>query len=150
MIEKIDSGAIDIKRIDRENYSMFADMLYWRATGNERGRSLETAPDELSNPNLYVYAAQQDGRFVGWISLIYLPKVSRVKKGYIYVDELWVQQNHRRQGIARRLMDEADRLKEELGATGVRLYVNTQSDGAKKLYSSCGFGENGTALFMEK
>ena len=140
-----------IERITAENYHLFEDMVYWRGTGTERMPSTGiNVPEELADPNLYVYAAKADGRYVGWRSLVYLPKISRVKKGYVYVDELWVQENWRRQGMATALMSKADRLKEKLNATGVRLYVNINNPGAKKLYENCGFITDGTAEFMEK
>ncbi len=129
-------------------------MVYWRGNGTERTPSKNTADtqalQELADPNLYVYAAKADGRYVGWISLVYMPKISRVKKGYVYVDELWVQEDYRRIGIATSLMAKADLLKEKLNATGVRLYVNITNPGAKKLYENCGFITDGTADFMEK
>ena len=71
----------EIKRVTAENYSMFADMVTWRRTG-KYAESFSTQVDkaiekELQNPDLYVYAAQSDGRFVGWISLVYIPKIGK-------------------------------------------------------------------------
>lgn len=139
-----------IVRVDRTNYSRFADMVFWREHGFEREPSAVPAPEELCDPNLYVYAAEEDGRFVGWISLVYLPKVSRVQHGYVYVDELWVQPEYRRRGIARALMDKAEEVKELRNAVGIRLYVNVENPGAKGLYERCGYREDGAAYFMEK
>ena len=62
-----------IERITSENYQDFCDMLYWRAKGKEEKAPLEDVPDELNDRNLYVYAAREESRFVGWISLTYLP-----------------------------------------------------------------------------
>ena len=139
-----------IHRIDKENYCCFADMVYWREHGQERVPAQVEAPEELNNPNLWIYAAEAEGRFVGWISLVYIPKVSRVVKGHVYVDELWVQPDYRRRGIAKALLAKADELAAQLEATGVRLYVNTQNPEAQALYEAVGFCEDGTALFMEK
>ena len=143
-----------IERINEFNYPFFDDMLFWRETGKERYHTDNPTPsqviNELANPNLYVYAAAIDNRFVGWISLVYIPKISRWKKGHIYVDEIWVAPEYRRQGIAKSLMQKADELRTQLSATGIRLYVNIQNPDAKKLYEKCGFKEDGQALFMEK
>ena len=139
-----------IERITSENYQDFCDMLYWRAMGKEEKAPLEDVPDELNDRNLYVYAAREESRFVGWISLTYLPKVSRVKKGYVYVDELWVAEKYRNRGIAKALMAKADEMKTKLDATGIRLYVNENNPIAHNLYTACGFSGEDKAYFMEK
>lgn len=138
-----------IVRVERENYCRFADLLYWREQGKERTPSREEGPEELLNPNLYVYALETEGRFVGWISLVYIPKVSRWKRGHVYVDELWVQPEYRRRGFGGALMEQADLLCKELGAVGKRLYVNVENPKAKGLYERRGFREAGMAYFME-
>lgn len=50
-----------IERIDSDNYHKFEDMVYWRMNGIERlpvsGPISQEVKKELSNPNLYVYAA---------------------------------------------------------------------------------------------
>ncbi len=143
-----------VERIDVANYSRFEDMLYWRETGNEREPAQTAVSDEvkreLADSNLYVYAVLCEGRYVGWISMIYMPKVSRVKRGYVYVDELWVEPSFRGRGFARLLMAEAERLSSALNATGLRLYVNVDNPAAKRLYESCGYVQCGKAYFMEK
>ena len=144
-----------IDRINTENYNLFDDMVFWRENGFERETMQTPVPEpikrELANPNLYLYGAMADNRYVGWISLIYMPKISRWKgHGHIYVDELWVEPNFRRQGLAKALMKKAEELKTELEAAGIRLYVNVNNPTAKKLYESCGYLEDGQAYFMEK
>ena len=144
-----------IEKIDESNNSLFEDMIYLRENGFEREPAntpvSEAIKNELLNPNLYVYAANVDGRYVGWISLIYMPKIGKWKgHGHVYVDELWVAPTFREQGLARALMEKADDLKAESEATGIRLYVNVNNPAAKKLYESCGYHESGQAYFMEK
>ena len=144
-----------IEKIDESNNSLFEDMIFWRENGFEREPAntpvSEVIKNELLNPNLYVYAANADGRYVGWISMIYMPKIGKWKgHGHVYVDELWVAPTFRGQGFARALMKKADELKVELEATGIRLYVNVNNLTAKKLYENCGYHEDGHAYFMEK
>lgn len=144
-----------IQKINENNYSLFDDMIFWRENGFERSPLQtpisEQIKKELANPNLYIYAVMAGGRYVGWISLIYMPKVGKWKgQGHIYVDELWVEPNFRGRGLAKALMQKADELKNQLNATGIRLYVNVNNPAAQKLYESCGYGEDGQAYFMEK
>ncbi len=145
-----------IEKIDTTNYPLFDDMVFWRETGAERAPSQtpvsEQMKKELSNPNLYLYAVKMAGRYVGWISLVYIPKAgSRWHgHGHVYIDELWVEPGFRGRGLAKALMQKADDLKDELAATGIRLYVNVNNPTAKKLYERCGYQEDGQAVFMVK
>ena len=144
-----------IEKVDVSNYSLFDDMIFWIEKGFERDALnapiSERLNNELANPNLYIYAANVGNRYVGWISLIYMPKVGKWNgNGHVYVDELWVAPNYRGQGVAKALMKKADELKTELSAAAIRLYVNVNNPIAKKLYESCGYLEDGQAHFMEK
>jgi ribosomal protein S18 acetylase RimI-like enzyme len=146
---------LNIVRVNADNYTRFDDMVFWRKNGIERTSLVQSLPvailNELQNDNLHVYAAEIDGRFVGWISLIYLPKVGAWGgRGHVYVDELWVAPEFRRQGIAKQLMKQADELAERMHALGVRLYVNSENPSAKALYDGCGFERACTAYMMEK
>ena len=143
-----------IKRINENNYPAFADMTYWRKNGLEKVGETTTASymvkKHLGDKNFRVYAAKVDGKFVGWIALVFMPKISWTDAGFVYVDELWVQDDYRKQGIATALMKKADEMKEEFSAIGVRLYVNVNNPAAKALYEKCGYRYEGTAEFMEK
>ena len=145
-----------IDRIDISNYPLFDDMVFWRQNGYERDPAKlpvsEQMQKELANPNLYVYAVMVEQRYVGWISLVYIPKIgSRWNgHGHVYVDELWVEPSFRGRGFAKALMAKADELKLQLEATGIRLYVNINNPIAQKLYEQCGYHEDGQAHFMEK
>lgn len=144
-----------IHKINTENYPQFDDMIYWRMTGNERLPSEEIISqnilDELSNPNLLIYAVEVEGKYVGWISLVYIPKVGKFNgHGHIYVDELWIHPSYRGNGLAYALMKKVEIVIKEMGATGSRLYVNTDNPNAKKLYEKCGFRIVSLSYFMER
>ena len=142
-----------IERITENNYSAFADMTCWRKNGSEiKGENLPSnmVKKHLADKNFRVFAAKTEDKFVGWIALVFMPKISWTDAGFVYVDELWVQENYRKQGVATALMKKADEMKEEFSAHGVRLYVNVNNPAAKALYEKCGYGCEGTAEFMEK
>ncbi|MBE6816070.1 MAG: GNAT family N-acetyltransferase [Ruminococcaceae bacterium] len=144
-----------IEKIDENNHSLFDDMVFWRENGYEREPSQEPVSEqikkELLNPDLYVYAVKVDGRYVGWISCVYIAKVGKWKgHGHIYVDELWVEPSFRGNGFAKALLKKADELKDKFNATGIRLYVNVNNPVAQNLYETCGYVEDGRAIFMEK
>lgn len=144
-----------IEKIDANNHSLFDDMVFRRENGYEREPSQEPVSEqikkELLNPDLFVYAVKVDGRYVGWISCVYIAKVGKWKgHGHIYVDELWVEPSFRGNGFAKALLRKADELKDKLEATGIRLYVNVNNPVAQNLYETCGYVEDGRAIFMEK
>ena len=143
-----------VEKINSDNYQLFCEMICRRSskscTDNE-SQLTEAVKKVMSDENFAVYAAKTDGKFVGWISMMNIPKISRFKGyGYIYVDELWTEEEYRCNGIATALLKKADEMKEQLGAIGVRLYVNTQNPAAARLYRKCGFTGDDTAIFMEK
>lgn len=143
-------------KITEKNYEAFDAMVYWRIHGKELNKKeayvLDIAVQEtLKNPNLHVYAIEENEKMVGWISLIYLPKVGKfLGKGHVYVDELWVHPSCRGKGYGRILMSKADELKETYDASGIRLYVSTTNDSAIQLYKNCDFQLSGEAYFMTK
>lgn len=145
-----------IEKIEATNYFLFEDMVFWRENEFEREPTQtpisEQMQRELENPNLYVYAVMVEKRYVGWISLVYIPKIgSRWNgHGHVYVDELWIAPDFRGKGFAKALMKKADELKTQMKAVGIRLYVNVKNPIAQNLYKHCGYLEDGQAYFMEK
>ncbi|MGZ9586700.1 GNAT family N-acetyltransferase [Paenibacillus marinisediminis] len=145
-----------ITEVTADNYHLFDDMVYWRIHGKEREHKTTDAVNpaiikELNNENLYVYAIETDAKYVGWISLIYLPKVGKYNgRGHIYIDELWIEPSYRRLGLAKLLLKQADKLAECKNASGIRLYVNPDNTSAMDLYKNDGFHPSSSALLMEK
>ena len=144
-----------IEKNDATNYCRFDDMVFRREKGYDRIPSdtpiSDNIKNELANPNLYVYAIEVENRYVGWISLIYMPKVGKWNgNGHVYVDELWVDPEYCGKGLGKALMAKADELKTDLKATGIRLYVSIDNPSAVNLYKRCGFSEGGQTFFMEK
>ncbi|MDF2548899.1 MAG: Acetyltransferase family [Anaerosolibacter sp.] len=145
-------------RVTIENYSLFDDIVAWRMNGKERtdeekitnkNFSLENIRYNLDHEGFYVYGALLENRFVGWISLIYLPKIGVWDNGIIYVDELWTAPLYRNNGVGQRLMEKAFELQKELNACKIRLYVNPENIAAVRLYEKCGLLNLGNALFMQ-
>lgn len=150
-------NTIRIQRVTAENYTLFEQMVR-RRMGQDDTLSAEYIVPQaiqttLLNENLRLFAAWDEAAdcFVGWISLVYIPKVGRfMGRGHIYVDEVYVEPTSRRKGIAKQLLAKADEMAAQRDATGIRLYVNTQNPGAQLLYSGCGYKADGSAVFMEK
>lgn len=146
-----------VQRVGESNYHLFDDMVAWRIIGKERTenqkeksrvQNYDDKLKELDHEGFYVYAAEVMGKFVGWISLMYIPKIGPWSKGFVYVDEIWTAPDYRKKGIAVELMKQADELQKELGAVGVRLY--TSNEPAQKLFEKCEYEVQGDCVFMSK
>lgn len=95
---------------------------------------------------LYIFIAEFDGEYAGWISACIIPKAGD-KLGTLYIDELWVKEELRRNRIAEALMDEAIKIAKEKNLWKVRLVVG-EDNPAKYLYEKVGF-ELSSLLFGE-
>jgi ribosomal protein S18 acetylase RimI-like enzyme len=111
-----------IVKIDKNNYSLFDEMVFFRKNGRERNENEKTniqidnkIYDTLEDKNLYVFAAQIEQKFIGWISAVYIPKISWTNGyGHLFIDELWVNPVYRRNGIANALMQQIEVVSNEL------------------------------------
>lgn len=105
----------------------------------------------LEDKNLYLFVAQVGDKFIGWISVVYIPKVDRTNgRGHLFIDELWVRSDCRRNGIAHALMEKADIISKELNSLELRLYVSVDNADAILLYKKRGYGNQHESFFMEK
>jgi ribosomal protein S18 acetylase RimI-like enzyme len=138
---------------------MFDDMVFYRGHSRykneeevKKARDFNIYHTALRTQTFHVFAAKMDEIFVGYIFLNYLPKIGSTNgRGWLFVDDLWVNPNYRRKGIADALMKKADVLSKEMNTSGVRLYVNTDNINGITFYEKCGYEPKfGTAMLMEK
>ena len=147
-----------IVKVNIDNYPMFDDMVFWRVNKRERNemeqkeiRDVVSVNSALNNENLYVYAAQSDDKFIAWISIVYIPKISWTGgKGHLFIDELWTHPDFRGKGIAYKLMKKAEVLSKEMNTLGLRLYVNPDNEAAVSLYKKLEYKNRAETLFMDK
>jgi GNAT superfamily N-acetyltransferase len=64
-------------------------------------------------------------------------------RGVLYVDALATDPAHRRQGVGRALLAEADRLAAEAGLAGIALDTGIENRAARALYERSGFTQRG-------
>jgi ribosomal protein S18 acetylase RimI-like enzyme len=152
----MENMSITIERITKDNYHMFDDMVHWRIHGVERScedkeknkvKGFEREWETLGHQDFYAYGALCEGRFVGWIMFVYIPKLGRWNGGVIFVEELWTSPKFRRRGIAYKLMEKPFEIQQQTDAVKVRLY--TDNEPAVKLYEKCGLKITNKAVFME-
>ena len=144
---------ITIVRVVRDNYCRFQRLVHWRVTGERHPASLPAPGEaELSfaqREGFWVWAAEIDGEFVGWLNCVFIPKPDQ-RVGLLYVDELWTAPEFRRRGVAEALMEKAVDLARELPAWKVRLYVGRDNPAARSFYRQMGFTEDDECMFCQR
>lgn len=119
-----------------------------RAAANNPSFLNWAATAEWSNPAMNGYVWQQDGRIVGNVSLI--PYYVHGRRFYL-IANVAVHPDYRRQGIARRLTEQAVSYACQHSAPATWLHVREDNQAAVNLYLSLGFVERArrTTWFSE-
>ena len=151
---------MEIVRVTEKNYAQFSDMLFERANGRPRTEEERRTADrqdrrtqlaQLQYPGCWVYAACEDQRMIGWCTLLFLPKLGRYQgRGSLFVDELWVRPNNRRQGVASALLKKAEQRAQKQGCCDLRLLVAGYNSPAQALYQKCGYRDQAAARYLQK
>ena len=94
----------------------------------------------LSGDSFWIFASEAENRFVGYASAARIPKAD-ARVGFLYVDELYVFSEYRRQGHARRMLEMAMTHAMNLRLGGVRLLVDPENTAARRLYERLGLAE---------
>jgi ribosomal protein S18 acetylase RimI-like enzyme len=88
----------------------------------------------------WLWLARRGAQPIGYALVILIPKLDP-RRGYLFVDELYVLEAFRRLGAASRLLAAASETATELDCHRVRLLVRESNSGARALYREAGFVE---------
>jgi streptothricin acetyltransferase len=91
----------------------------------------------IRNPDKAAYLAYVDGQPAGQIIL------RRNWNLYAYIEDIAVDVNYRRQGIGRRLIEQAKTWAKARGLTGIMLETQNNNVASCRLYEACGFHLSG-------
>jgi len=153
----VSENVIEVSRVTKAEYKELLKLFIWRSNGEEQDidnlmEKDQAYFDESINGESYldadyfwVYGAKLNGKYIGYINVVMIPKADR-RKGTLYIDELWVAKEYRRLGAAKLLMDEVIKLGAELKVWKLRLGVSIDNPGARKLYRDSGFVEKSIIL----
>lgn len=92
--------------------------------------------DFLADPRHHLVVAQVDGVVVGMASAV--DYIHPDKAPQLFINEVGVSPEYRRQGIGRRLMERLVELATELGCTEAWVLTDDDNVAANRLYSSSG------------
>ncbi len=119
----------------------------WAASEAESGQGAQAwmPRDFLAHDGFWVLLARVDGKPAGVAHVCLIPKPD-ARRGFLFVDELFVHPAHRRKGVALALLNRVVEMSRELGLAGVRLLVRPENAAARALYHKAGFHEHPTLL----
>jgi ribosomal protein S18 acetylase RimI-like enzyme len=87
----------------------------------------------IGNPDKAIYLAYVDGQLAGQIILL------KNWNGYGYIEDITVDANFRRQGLGRKLIEQAIAWEKERGLPGLMLETQNNNIAGCRLYEACGF-----------
>jgi ribosomal protein S18 acetylase RimI-like enzyme len=110
----------------------------------EARRSL-SAFDYLDTDSFWIFAAEADGRYVGYAAAARIPKAD-ARVGFLYIDELYVLAHYRKRGHATRILEMALSHAVDLRLGGIRLLVDPGNASGRRLYQRLGLTERNQIL----
>lgn len=87
-----------------------------------------------------LYVACLDGEVVGYMNFYFWTAggpAAAIRK-MVSIDDIGVEESHKRQGIGTRMMQELADFAREKGCTGLSLYVDAPNEKAIAFYKKCG------------
>lgn len=93
----------------------------------------------MTRPTALCLVEEADGRVRGYILL-------RSREGYVRILSLAVDPQARRRGVARALLEEAEKVVRKLGGSSLVLELREDNPAALALYESLGFRQTDTLL----
>lgn len=149
--------AVEIIKVTKQNYELLAYCINWRSTGIEPdGRQKYEITFEndvidlfdLIDKNLmHLYIASCNNQPVGYISASVIPKPDK-RIGTMFIDELWVTDTFRGEGIGRALTKKITDISEKMGLWRSRLYVSGSNDSGIHCYESVGMKSNKKTCYL--
>jgi GNAT superfamily N-acetyltransferase len=118
--------------------------LYNKFVGNDRYSKLDNDSFKkvITNKNNFIFVAEDNSKLIGFATFS-VRLVVRYPKPIAELDELFVDENYRRAGVGKMLMNMILDKAKELGC--YRLFIESHYDhkGAHKFYESLGFTNYG-------
>ncbi|MEX2599549.1 MAG: AAC(3)-I family aminoglycoside N-acetyltransferase [Dehalococcoidia bacterium] len=121
----------------RELNKMFAEVFEEPGTYQGAPPSDEYLLSLLGKPHVMLLVAMDGNEVVGGLAAYELEKFEQ-ERTEVYIYDLGVQERHRRQGIATRLINELRHIAKERGAWVVFVQADYEDDPAIRLYESLG------------
>jgi len=126
--------------------SLFDAYRRFYAQPGDLARARDFLHERLQHGESAILLAELDGRPAGFTQLY--PMFSSVRTARIWIlNDLFVDDNARRHGVARALLDAAEQFAREAGAAGLMLETTRDNAPARALYRAAGWHEDTTQWY---
>lgn len=138
---------MNIREATRQDVPAVVSLLAQDQLGSQREVDTEPLPDEYwsafeaidADINNRLVVAEDGDEIVGTLQLTFLPYLTFQGGWRAQVEAVRVAENHRGQGLGRRLFEWAIEEAEQRGCHLVQLTTNKQREDARRFYESLGF-----------
>lgn len=105
----------------------------------------------LKDKNIFILVAEQNGEIVGCCKLRFISSGGDVltPRTVAFIDEFFVDEKHRRQGIGTEFFGGVKAFAMSKGAQSIELYVWSFNEPARKLYESLGMKPQRTLMELK-
>lgn len=135
--EAIESDYKDVRELVKQLY----DDLEVK-DGMEKELKFDKFKNFIKDSDIIILVVETDGKIVAYLSLNFNKALLDIGTTAI-IDELVVDQNHRRQGIGKRLINKAISKAKELNCSEIGVGTEFENKDAREFYNRCGFEEIG-------
>jgi GNAT superfamily N-acetyltransferase len=102
--------------------------------------------DFLGSTSFWLLLARKDDRLTGYLTVVRIPKLDN-RLGVLYIDELYVLSQYRRQGLGSALLEKVSEIGRQLSYWRVRLKADQTDESVCLFYERNGFTHSGDGFF---
>lgn len=111
-------------------------------------RNFQVFQEILADPHFIVLVVEQDDRLIGSLYLNIIPNLTRGGRPYALVENVIVDQSHRRQGIGEALMEKAIKLAWEIDCYKLMLLTGRKGQEVHAFYNKLGFSADAKQAYI--
>jgi ribosomal protein S18 acetylase RimI-like enzyme len=145
--------SINIRNATKFEIRPILDLLYEMQrpkpkTRSEKTKFIERISLYLSGTDTQILVAEFDSKIVGFLSMMFLPRLNRTRKE-LYIPELAVSKKYRRLGVGKSLINEAVTIGKNKKCFRIRLESGNKRKGAHMFYHDLGFKQSSLSFSLD-
>ncbi len=95
----------------------------------------------LSDSDKQILVAQKNSEVIGLVSIVFLPRLNRIKSE-LYIPELIVRKEYRKQGVGKKLINSCVEIAKEKKFHRIRLESGNERKESHNFYTNLGFEQS--------